>query len=172
MLSNGWNCALEAPRHPFLYNYPIKSALMSPLSFCPEASPHSVCKVRVPSLPQFDSVKAWKQIKDCCFSQSRAETEPVRTRLTRGHLLLVVCDEAWGMLAQVYFSPPSSVFTLSLQWIIYAEHESCAQNWVYLVAFYLGLQDVYSETIWLAPFTILNKSLCLAELLIILPSYN
>ncbi len=48
--------ALDAP--PFLHNYPIKSALMSSLSLCPEASPHSVCKVRVPSLPQFDSVKA------------------------------------------------------------------------------------------------------------------
>lgn len=93
------------PPHSIPYNYPIKPALMTPLSFCPEASPHSVCKVRVPSFPQFDSVKAWKQIKACCFSLSRADTEPVRTRLTRGSFAtccFFVCDEAWGMLAQVW----------------------------------------------------------------------
>lgn len=74
---------------------------MTPLSFCPEASPHSVCKVRVPSFPQFDSVKAWKQIKACCFSPSRADTEPVRTRLTRGSfatccfLFVMRPEECW-----------------------------------------------------------------------------
>lgn len=90
----------------FLHNYPITSALMSSLGPCPEASPHSVCKVRVPSLPQFDSVKAWKQIKACCFSQSWRDTEPVRTRLTRGSFAtrVFVCDEAWGMLATSPYS--------------------------------------------------------------------
>lgn len=82
---------------PFLHNYPIKSALMSSLSSCPEASPHSICKVRVPSLPQFDSVKAWKQIKGCCFSQSWRDTEPVRTRLTRGSFATCCFCLWWGL---------------------------------------------------------------------------
>lgn len=94
---------------PFLYNYPIEPALMTPLSFCPEASPHSVCKVRVPSLPQFDSVKAWKQIKACCFSQSRADTEPVRTRLTRGSFA-TCCFCLWWGLRNVGTSPCSPFF--------------------------------------------------------------
>lgn len=81
----------------FLHNYPIKSALTSSLSPCPEASPHSVCKVRVPSLPQFDSVKAWKQIKSCCFSQSWRDTEPVRTRLTRGSFATRCFCLWWGL---------------------------------------------------------------------------
>lgn len=102
---------LDAPLH----NYPIKWALMSSLSFCPEASPHSVCKVRVPSLPQFDSVKAWKQIKSCCFSQSCRDTEPVGTRLTRGSfatccfLFVMRPEECWHKLGLgvfvLFFSP-------------------------------------------------------------------
>lgn len=95
-LSNGLNSCKEHWTPPFLHNYPIKSALMSSLSFCPEASPHSVCKVRVPSLPQFDSVKAWKQIKSCCFSQSWRDTEPVRTRLTRGSFATCCFCLWWG----------------------------------------------------------------------------
>lgn len=81
-LSNGFESCEWTP--PVIHNYPIKSALMSSSGFCPAASPHSVCKVRIPSLPQFDSVKAWKQIKSCCFSQSQRDAEAVGTRLTRG----------------------------------------------------------------------------------------
>lgn len=102
-------CTGSSPFPPFLYNYPIEPALMTPLSFCPEASPHSVCKVRVPSLPQFDSVKAWKQIKACCFSQSQADTEPVRTRLTRGSFA-TCCFCLWWGLRNVGTSPCSPVF--------------------------------------------------------------
>lgn len=94
-LSDGFKVVHWTP--PFLHNYPIKSALMSSLSSCPEASPHSVCKVRVPSLPQFDSVKAWKQIKGCCFSQSWRDTEPVRTRLTRGSFATCCFCLWWGL---------------------------------------------------------------------------
>lgn len=117
-------------RPPLLHNYPIKSALMSSLSPCLEASPHSVCKVRVPSLPQFDSVKAWKQIKGCCFSQSWRDTEPVRTRLTRGSFA-TRCFCLWWGLRNVGTSPRlpfcSLFFARSLQWVIYEkdqeEHE-------------------------------------------------
>lgn len=99
---------------------------MSPLSFCPEASPHSVCKVRVPSLPQFDSVKAWKQIKGCCFSQSWRDTEPVRTRPTRGSFA-TCCFCLWWGLKNVGTSLHSwfcSVFfSLSLQWVSYEDQD-------------------------------------------------
>lgn len=137
-----------------LYNYPIKSALMSPLSFCPEASPHSVCKVRVPSLPQFDSVKAWKQIKGCCFSQSWANTQPVRTRLTRGSFA-TCCFCLWWGLRNVgtslhscffFFPPPLLFFSLSLQWVILYEGGaagtwgSCAQNCSF-GGFFLFIRD-------------------------------
>lgn len=122
-------CTGSSPFPSFLYNYPIEPALMTPLSFCPEASPHSVCKVRVPSLPQFDSVKAWKQIKACCFSQSRADTEPVRTRLTRGSFA-TCCFCLWWGLRNVGTSPrspfffaPLLFFSLSLQWMVYAKDQ-------------------------------------------------
>lgn len=135
---------------PFLYNYPIKLALMSPLSFCPEASPHSVCKVRVPSLPQFDSVKAWKQIKGCCFSQSWADTEPVRTRLTRGSFATCCFCLWWGLrnvgtsLHSCFFFPPL-FFSLSLQWMILYEGPagtwgSGAQNCVLVAFLLLGIK--------------------------------
>lgn len=145
-----------------LYNYPIKSALMSPLSFCPEASPHSVCKVRVPSLPQFDSVKAWKQIKGCCFSQSWANTQPVRTRLTRGSFA-TCCFCLWWGLRNVgtslhscfFFSPPLFCFSLfrSSEWFYtkeeQQEHEALVLKIVLSVAFFylFGIKDVCSETI-------------------------
>lgn len=122
--------ALDAPsyNHPptFLHNYPIKSALMSSLSPCPEASPHSVCKVRVPSLPQFDSVKAWKQIKGCCFSQSRWDTEPVRTRLTRGSFATCCFCLWWGLrnVGTSLYSWFCSLFSsLSLQWVTYEKDQ-------------------------------------------------
>lgn len=60
-LSNGLKLCKEHWTPPFLHNYPSKSALMSSLSFCPEASPHSVCKVPVPitaSVWLTESVKA------------------------------------------------------------------------------------------------------------------
>lgn len=156
-LSNGLNLCKEHWTPPFLHNYPIKSALMSSLSFCPEASPHSVCKVRVPSLPQFDSVKAWKQIKSCCFSQSWRDTEPVRTRLTRGSFA-TCCFCLWwgrrnvGTSLDSWFC--SVFFSLSLQRVIYEKDQEGHEtffvffllNFVFLVAFFffsiLGLSQL------------------------------
>lgn len=146
---------------------------MSSLSFCPEASPHSVCKVRVPSLPQFDSVKAWKQIKGCCFSQSRRDTEPVRTRLTRGSFA-ACCFCLWWGLRNVGTSLRSwfcsLFFALSLQWVIYEkdqeEHEfflllKIVFCWLALFLFFLlRINDGYSGTIWLAALTMQNRSSC------------
>lgn len=45
---------------------------------------------------QFDSVRAWKQIKSCCFSQWCWDTQPVGTGLTRGPfaVCVFVCDKA------------------------------------------------------------------------------
>lgn len=136
---------------------------MSSLSLCPEASPHSVCKVRVPSLPQFDSVKAWKQIKGCCFSQSWRDTEPVRTRLTRGSFATCFC--LWWGLRNVGTSLPSwfcsLFFSLSLQWVIYEKEEHytvCVSPNCFLAAFNFFLFWVKDgKTIWLTALTMQNK---------------
>lgn len=127
---------------------------MTPLSFCPEASPHSVCKVRVPSFPQFDSVKAWKQIKACCFSPSRADTEPVRTRLTRGSFATCCFCLWWGLrnfgtgprslgffFFVLFFSPPTTTTTaapLLFFCLLQREHEAIVFKIVFVAFFYFS----------------------------------
>ena len=80
------------------HNYPIKSALMSPLSSCPEASPHSVCRAKSRQRSVWLEWQRESRLKlFVCHSVGSQDSADHRVICS---YVVFVCDRAGGMLAQ------------------------------------------------------------------------